>query len=155
MFLSTDSGAVLCISRRGKIVTLSSTDAEIDALCECLKEVIWVRGFLAELGFPQTEPTVIFQDNKSTITLSNMISILPRTRYLANRLNFIRQEIQKFRIATLMFIPSTQMVADILTKGLPRKQYEYLCNLLLTGHNGVGPTTYATTTSTIIINKTK
>jgi histone deacetylase 1/2 len=139
IFLSLDAGAVLCISRKGKMVVLSSTEGELDCLTECIKEIIWIRGLLNELGFIQMQPTVIYQDNKSTIKLSNMVSILPRTRYLANRLNFVRQEIQDHRTVTLKFLPSEKMVADILTKALPKSPFEKFREILLHGHDNVEP----------------
>ena len=52
-------------------VTLSSTECENVAAVEATKEIIWFRGLLAELGFPQLEPTVMFAVNASMITLAN------------------------------------------------------------------------------------
>jgi hypothetical protein len=153
-YLSLDSGAILWKSVKGKLVVLNSTEGEIDGLTEAIKDIIWIRGFLSELGFLQEEPTKIYQDNKSTITLSNIVSILPRTRYIANRLNFIRQAIQDHRIIYLVHIPTIYMVADALTKALPPRIFMYFRNILLNGHNNIDPLQYSKL-ATIIINKSK
>jgi hypothetical protein len=47
-------------------VTTSSTEAECDALKEAAKEIEWMRFMMEELGFPQTEPTQTYEDNKSS-----------------------------------------------------------------------------------------
>jgi hypothetical protein len=41
IFLSSDSAPVYCISMCADTVSLSSTQAEVDALVELVKEVIW------------------------------------------------------------------------------------------------------------------
>lgn len=150
-FLSYDSGAILSKSQKGKTVALSSTEAELDALVEALKECIWLRGFLNEIGYTQREPTLIFQDNKSTITLSNLVSILPRTKHLANRLNFVRQEVQVHCTCRLNYLPSDRMVADLLTKPLPRQPFEAFRKVLLEGHNCVDPESNAGKAKTMLV----
>lgn len=133
LFLNRDSGAVCARSIKDKTVSLSSTESEIKALTEVTKEVIWMRGLLAELGYPQEEATVVYQDNTSAIRLSEMFGSEARTRHLVNRLNFIRQEIQHGTIA-LEYIPTEHMVADILTGPRERGSFEYLRRILLEGH---------------------
>ena len=57
-------------SKKQKLVTKSSTEAELVALTSAMEEVLWLRGLLEELGYPQPS-TKIEQDNKSTILLAN------------------------------------------------------------------------------------
>eukprot|EP01034_Spumella_vulgaris_P025234 gene25234-31665_t len=133
MFLNRDSGAVVARSIKDKTVSLSSTESEIKALCEAIKEIIWIRGLLAELGYPQLEPTVVYQDNQSSIRLSERIGSEARTRHIVNRLNFIRQEIEHGTVQ-LEYIPTGDMVADILTGPRDRGLFEYLRSILLEGH---------------------
>jgi hypothetical protein len=70
-FLNRDSGAVVARSIKDKTVLLSSMESEIKALTEAIKETIWIRGLLNELGYFQDEPTLIYQDNQSAIRLSD------------------------------------------------------------------------------------
>ncbi len=133
LFLNRDSGAVCARSIKDKTVSLSSTESEIKALTEIIKEIIWMRGLLAELGYPQDGPTVVYQDNTSAIRLSEMFGSEARTRHLVNRLNFIRQEIKAGTIV-LEHIPTEHMVADILTGPRERGLFEYLRGILLEGH---------------------
>jgi hypothetical protein len=137
-FLGLDSGTVSWKSQTSKLVSLSSTEAEIDALVEAVKDCIWMRGLLYELGFPQTRPTVIFQDNKSAIRLADIDAIPSRTRHLANRLSFIKQEVERGTVA-LKYLPSRCMVADVLTKLLPANSHKFCTSILTKGHQGVDP----------------
>ena len=50
-------------------VSLSSTEAKVNAAVEAAKEIIWLRALLAEVGLTQLELTVLYADNKSMITL--------------------------------------------------------------------------------------
>ena len=63
------SGPCITISKKAKLLAVSSTEAEYLALFEASKTFIWLRQFLEELGYPPTIPTVVHVDNKSTITI--------------------------------------------------------------------------------------
>ena len=132
-FLTKDSGTIFWKSQQAKVVSLSSTEAEIEALVEAVKDCIWLRGFLNELGFVQFEPTIIYQDNSSTIRLSDVESIPNRTRHVINKLNFIKQEVQLGTIK-LVKIADAFMVADVLTKLVPRQKHEFCTQIMLNGH---------------------
>ena len=60
--------------------TLSSTEAENAAAVEAAKEIKWFRDLLNELGFPQVEPTVVFADNSSMMTLAQNKNFLVTIR---------------------------------------------------------------------------
>ncbi len=132
-FLNRDSGAVVARSLKDKTISLSSTESEIKALTEAIKEAIWIRGLLNELGYFQDEPTLIYQDNQSAIRLSEAIGSEGRTRHIVNRINFIREMIRDRHI-TVEYIPTEHMVADILTGPRERSLFERLRTYLLEGH---------------------
>jgi hypothetical protein len=121
-----------------KLVSLSSTEAEIDALVEAVKDCIWMRGLLCELGYPQSSPTTIYQDNKSALRLADIDAIPSRTRHLANRLSFIKQEVERGTV-TLKYLSSRRMVADVLTKLLPANSHKFCTSILTKGHQLVDP----------------
>ena len=54
-------------SQKLKLTTLSSTESEYVALCEATCDAIWLRRLLVDIGFPQAKPTVLYEDNMSTI----------------------------------------------------------------------------------------
>merc|ERR1712032_1128033 len=54
-------------SKLQEIVTQSTMEAEYVALSSVTKEVIWIRNLLDELGFPQTTPCRVKEDNQPCI----------------------------------------------------------------------------------------
>jgi hypothetical protein len=105
-------------SSKQSIVTLSSTEAEIVGGVECTKEVIWFRNQLAELGFAQMEPTVIFADNSSMITLASDFSgNHKRVKHYLIRINFLLEQVRN-KVIVFHKVPTESNTADVLTKPL-------------------------------------
>ena len=72
--LGSETGVFHARSQKQKIVTLSSTEAEVHAAIECTKDIIYFRDLLKEMGYPQLSPTRLYLDNKSAITLGQEFS---------------------------------------------------------------------------------
>ena len=53
--------------QKNKCVALSTAEAEYIALSSAAQESMWLRQLLTELGNSPKTPTVIFEDNKSSI----------------------------------------------------------------------------------------
>jgi hypothetical protein len=99
-------------------VTLSSTEAENAAAVESTKEALWFRQLLMDLGFAQLEPTVMFSDSASMITLaSNYSGNHKRVKHYITRVNFMIEQVQKGHIQ-LKHVSGTENVSDMLTKPL-------------------------------------
>ena len=71
-------------------VALSSYEAEYLALGRCAKDVKFFRQFAADLGFPQTSPTVILEDNQPAINLTTAHQITRKSRHIALKSRYIR-----------------------------------------------------------------
>ena len=138
LFLNLSSGTVCARSARDTTVSLSSTDAEIKAVKLALREIIWFRGFLAELGFAQHEPTVLMTDNTAAIALATEYQLTRRSAHLTVTLNFIHEHIQNGTIA-LRYINTDNNVADVLTKPLAADKFEMHSESLSRGFHGVQP----------------
>jgi len=133
-FLGKDAGSVSSQSSKIKVTCTSSTEAEVRALHEAVKEVMWIRGLLAEMGLIQREPTVIYQDNISTITLCNSERAVSQSKHIMPLLSAIRQAIEN-KIIKLVHCPTEWMVADILTSQESKGElYKRLLNILMHGH---------------------
>ena len=99
------------------VVALSSCESEYVCLTELCKKIIHLRQLLENIGFPQLEPTTIFQDNKSTIRLAKAPEITRNLRHINIRFHFIRLLIKQ-KIVDVQFLPSPKMTADLLSKPL-------------------------------------
>jgi hypothetical protein len=53
-----------------KLVVFPSTKSEYMALAKATIEIIWLQKLLAKFRFPQNDPTVIYSNSQSAITLS-------------------------------------------------------------------------------------
>ena len=137
-YLNETSGAVVAKSKRDTTISHSSTEAEIKALDLAIREATWFRGFLYELGYPQTQPTIIYTDNKAATILADTNNISDLTGHLVLRINYIHQEQQNGNIK-LKWINTENNVADILTKPLPFTLHEKHSETLMHGHNGNSP----------------
>lgn len=130
---SRTRGFVQATSQKQKLVTRSSTESELQALYTALPDVIWLRYLLDELGYPLSTPTVAYQDNKSTIIIANAttkLSSKSRSKYFNIRYHYVN-DVVKQRVITIEYLPTDQMIADILTKPLTGAIFIALCQALL------------------------
>ena len=139
-YLSLDSGIIFARSHRAKSVSHSSCESEIMAIDEAVRQVIWLRGFLEELGFTQNTPTVIYTDSQSAIALCETFNVGSNSVHLTMRLNYLHECIEN-KIIRLVYINTDDQVADILTKILPIHTHKRLTKRLLRGHGNELPVT--------------
>ena len=117
--------AVSWVSQIQKIVALSTTEAEYMAVTEVSKEMIWLQGLLAELGFRQTK-NVLHSDNQSVIHLAKNSAFHSRTKHIGLRYHFVRSLLDD-GLLTLEKIQGSKNPADMLTKAVMIKKLE-LCS---------------------------
>ena len=80
-------------SGKQKIVTRSSTEAELVGLSDALSQILWTREFLCNQGL-RLGPAIVYQDNQSTICLANKgRSTSERIRHVKIRYFFIKHYI--------------------------------------------------------------
>lgn len=117
--------AVSWISQIQKIVALSTTEAEYVAITEASKEMIWLQGLLAELGFDQKN-NILFSDSQSAIHLAKNSAFHSRTKHIGLRYHFIRSLLED-EVLILEKIQGAQNPADMLTKTVTVDKLE-LCS---------------------------
>ena len=132
IFLGQDSGAVYSRSIKATTISLSSTEAELKALVECVKEVTWFRQFLSELGYEQFQPTVIGVDNTASIALGESLKNPKNVKHFILTLNYLREENTNGTIK-MELVTSSNNVADILTKPLNAESFGKHAMHLLNG----------------------
>ena len=103
-------------------VALSTAEAEYMAVSMTALEVIWLRNVLSDLGLPQQGPSVIYCDNRSCIHMANNDSTGPRTKHIAIKYHFIKDQIAAGNIV-LQYVPSIDNIADFLTKPLVGERF--------------------------------
>jgi hypothetical protein len=130
LHFGNSSGAFYSASKKAKIMAISSTEAEYIALFETAKIIAWARQFLNDLGFPQTSPTLLFEDNMSTILMVQNGNDKGKTKHMDVRYHYIKELVDHGKII-LQHLPTTDMISDIFTKPLVSGPYLYLRKKLL------------------------
>jgi hypothetical protein len=109
--------AITWRSAKQDIVAQSSMEAEYIALAEAAKEAMWIRKLQQEF-FPNIKlPTIIKQDNQSTIKLANNPIHTNRSKHIDVRYHATRNYVQD-KFIRLEYVATSEMIADITTKSL-------------------------------------
>ncbi|KAG6518300.1 hypothetical protein ZIOFF_021704 [Zingiber officinale] len=104
-------------SKKQSSVALSSAEAEYIAANEVVRNAIWLRRILVDLQQKGTNPTQIYCDNQSAISMTKNPVFHARSKHIELRHNYIRDMVQKKEIH-LDFIKTTNQPADVLTKAV-------------------------------------
>jgi hypothetical protein len=133
LFIALGEGPIFVRSTKQRIVTKSSTEAELVSLSDGCSQIIWSREFLIHQNYDLSTATV-YEDNKSTMALIQKgKSTSNRTRHINVRYFFIKDRIDNGEIE-VKYMPTNDMIADILTKPLQRKKFIELRDKLLNWH---------------------
>jgi len=120
-----NGGAISWASKKQKSIALSTTEAEYMAMTQAAKEILWLQVLLDEIGaFKHISPiSTLYADNQGAIALARNPEYHARTKHIDIQYHFIRDLITSAKL-DLRFCPSSDMIADIMTKSLPRATHE-------------------------------
>jgi hypothetical protein len=114
----TNSNLLSWKTRLQKETATSSMDAELYAVEDCAKEVLYIRNIMKELKILSAGPTKIFCDNAPAIaTIRAGSTSNRRTKYLALKLKWLHEAVNSGEIE-LVWIPTEDNAADYLTKAV-------------------------------------
>jgi hypothetical protein len=117
-------------SSKQKLMTRSSTEAELVGATDHYPMAVWSAEFLRQQG-KTLGPAIIAQDNMSTIALIHKgRAASEKTRHVDIRYFFLKDRVDQGAV-TIQFVPSTDMVADFLTKPLQGELFKKLRALLM------------------------
>lgn len=118
-------------SRKQRTVALSTTEAEYLAGTEATKEAVWIQVFLTSLGLDKSklEPVLLLGDNQGANALTKNPEYHSRTKHIHVRQRFITEMWECGKI-DVKYVATSAMVADVLTKALPRDAYWKFFGLL-------------------------
>ena len=129
---------LLWVSKLQTEVALSTLEAEYIALSQSMRDLLPMRRLVQDVsnvlgikGDLKTKSTsTAFEDNQGAIGLANSPKLSPRTKHIAVKYHFFRENIAKGEIS-IEKIDTTLQKADLLTKGLPADKFERLRKLLM------------------------
>jgi hypothetical protein len=121
--LSIGGSWMLSKSSRTKITCDSATAAEVYSLHESLREVMWARYFLQEMGFKQ-QPIPIYEDNDGVVKLVRLTSgWAGKSKHIEIRF-FKAKDMVDAKIIQVVHIPTEKQLADHLTKPLAKNTFQ-------------------------------
>ena len=99
-------------------------EAEHISASDASREVVWIRKLLYDLFDSSLEPIVIHYDNQSCIKISENPVFHDRSKHMEIRYHYVRDRVQR-RAVILLYIPTNEQTADVLTKPLSKTKFEY------------------------------
>jgi len=100
----------------------SSTEAELVTACDTAKLVLFFRSLLDDLGIPQTQATIIYEDNKGALMMANAQQPMRQTRHLDIKHYALLDQVERDLII-LKAISTNDNVADAFTKPLSKQLF--------------------------------
>ena len=104
-------------SRKQKCISLSSCEAELVALSEATKDVVYTRKFVNGLDKSITGPTDLRTDNQASRHVAYNPELHDRMKHVARRHFFVRDMVENYEI-NVPYVPTDENVADFFTKAL-------------------------------------
>lgn len=117
-------------------VALSTMEAEYFAVCKAVQEAIYLRMLFEESGMKVDTPLVIKEDNQSCIAFTKNPGDHSRTKHIDVRACFVRQWVDYGELV-LEGVDTKEQLADVFTKALDTKQYQFLRDHLVRPRSSV------------------
>ena len=126
--------AILCKSRFQDTIALSSTEAEFIAAVEAGKYILYLRSILNDIGIPQNDATILYEDNQGSLLMASAQQPTKRTRHIDIK-NFVLQDWCETDIIAMKRINTKDNCSDTLTKATPRtlfyRHMEYILGKII------------------------
>ena len=124
------SGApVMWASKTIKTMATSTTNAEVHALPQCSKDVIWLRRFIGELNI-QLPTTMILEDNCAAESFANSLDIKARNKHIEVKNQYVRQLRHRDEII-VVHVETENQFAGTTTKNLAPSPFKPLAKRIL------------------------
>ena len=121
-FLTLGNSPIFWKTVLQRLVPLSTTEAEVQAAKECVQEIIWMRGFLKELGYQQEDCTVLKEDNQGAIKISEGPKSTQRQRHYIIKCRWLQQRYH-LGYYRMEYTRTHNQLADMLTKALGKVKF--------------------------------
>ena len=94
-------------------------------MCQAAKVSVWPNGLLEDLYIELRTSLITYGDNQGALVLALNSDSHPRSTHVDIKYHFTRKIAQAARIA-VMYLPTKLVIADLLTRPIPRRQFDTL-----------------------------
>ena len=92
------------------------------ALASATQKAVWLWQLSDDMNIEMSGPTVIFEDNQSTICMAHNPQFHGCTKHIGIKYHYMREQINNNMIE-LRYCWTNDMIADIFTKGLSQEKF--------------------------------
>ena len=118
-------------SKKQTTVASSSVEAELRALAATIRELIWLRWILQDLGVSITSPTPLHCDSTGALQVAADPVKHELSKHVGVDAHFARCSVRD-QIVSLHYLPFEVQIADFFTKAQTRAQHQFLLSKLKT-----------------------
>ena len=112
------------MSKKQSVVFKSSVEVKYQVMSLGIREELWLQKVLSDLHQECETPLKLLCDNKAATSIANPVQH-DRTKHVEIDRHFIKERFDSENIC-ILYIPSSQQVADVLTKGLLIPNFDFL-----------------------------
>ncbi|CAI5536344.1 unnamed protein product [Closterium sp. Naga37s-1] len=135
-YMTSVGGFICCVgggptaweSKKQVDQALSSVESEYMALFRAVREIVWHRRLLDELGEEQQGPTPLYYDRQGVISLAKNPVLHGLTKHMRVKWHWTRSMVAAGEVE-LHYVKTTRQPADMMTKRLVEQQHWKCCKL--------------------------
>ena len=133
------NGPICWASKKHNHVSLSTTQAEYQALAHCARAAVWLRTMFKEMGLGEyvSEPTILLGDCINANMLAKEDKVTAQNRHILMSYHYAKEMVESGEICPRR-VTTKLNSSDLLTKANPRPDLQRLVPVL-TGHGGELP----------------
>ena len=112
-------GPLICKSSKLNHVGINSTYNEYMALHHCIKQVVWLRQLLHEIGLANyiSKPTLVHADNKQANQICSEDLVTQGNMYFRTGYHYCKEAVHDM-YCTVQYVDTALNISDTMTKGL-------------------------------------
>ncbi|CAI7782167.1 unnamed protein product [Closterium sp. NIES-54] len=128
IFQLQPAGLIYWNSPKQELIALLSAEDEFIAASAAVREGMYLMELLQEAKVTMNGHFTLLCYNQSSIKIVNKPGFVNRTKHIALRYFFVKDEIDKGKVK-LTYCPIGDMAADLLTKKLPLQKFQHCTDL--------------------------
>ena len=127
-----NNGAVSWRSSKTPLQVLNAAEAELVSLSCACQELVYLRKLCIECGFPQSAPTIIYEDSTAAVALSQENRFRNRSKHISVRWSYVAEK-QRPDVGELKVVgvSSTIQLADIMASPHSDSSFHFFRNEIL------------------------